>query len=84
MDHEDLGIGVYGGAYNMSSDWQENLDVMILSLTRIQEDIDRIPLSRSRILTDTQQLLQNMNSEAIQLMSMLKYIEDLGFQDSND
>ncbi|HCS35934.1 MAG TPA: hypothetical protein DIW48_04430, partial [Sphaerochaeta sp.] len=80
MDHEDLGIGVYGGAYNMSSDWQENLDVMILSLTRIQEDIDRIPLSRSRILTDTQQLLQNMNSEAIQLMNMLKYIEDLGFQ----
>jgi uncharacterized protein YoxC len=84
MNHGNLGIRVYGGAYNMSSDWQENLDVMMLSLTRIQGDIDRIPSSRSRILTDTQQLLQNMNSEAIQLMSMLKYIEDLGFQDSND
>jgi hypothetical protein len=66
MNHGNLGIRVYGGAYNMSSDWQENLDVMMLSLTRIQGDIDRIPSSRSRI------------------MSMLKYIEDLGFQDSND
>lgn len=68
----------------MSSDWQENLDVMILSLTRIQEDMDKVPMSRSRIVADTQQLLQNMHLEALQLMSMLKYIEDLGFQDSND
>jgi hypothetical protein len=68
----------------MNSDWQENLDDIILSLTSIQEDIDKIPMSRSRILTDTQQLLKNMNSEAIQLMSTLEYIEDLGFQDSND
>jgi hypothetical protein len=68
----------------MSSDWQENLDVMILSLTRIREDMDKVPMSRSRIVADTQQLLQNMHLEALQLMSMLKYIEDLGFQDSND
>jgi uncharacterized protein YoxC len=68
----------------MNSDWQENLDDIILSLTSIQEDIDKIPMSRSRILTDTQQLLKNMNSEAIQLMSTLEYIEDLGSQDSND
>lgn len=68
----------------MSSDWQENLDVMILSLTRIREDMDKVPMSRSRIVADTQQLLQNMHLEALQLMSILKYIEDLGFQDSND
>lgn len=57
---------------------------MILSLTRIREDMDKVPMSRSRIVADTQQLLQNMHLEALQLMSMLKYIEDLGFQDSND
>lgn len=68
----------------MSSDWQEDLDVMILSLTRLQEDMDKIPVSRSRILADTQQLLQTMRSEAIQLMSMLKYVEDLGFRDPDD
>ncbi|HCS36704.1 hypothetical protein [Pleomorphochaeta sp. DL1XJH-081] len=68
----------------MGSDWQENLDDIILSLTHVQEDIDRIPLSRSRILTETQQLLRNMNLEATQLRNMLEYIEDLGFQESND
>ena len=75
---------LWEGAQNMGSDWQENLDDIILSLTHVQEDIDRIPLSRSRILTETQQLLRNMNLEATQLRNMLEYIEDLGFQESND
>ena len=68
----------------MGSDWQDNLDDIMLSLTRVQEDIDRIPLSRSCILTDAQQLLRSMNYRAIQLKTILAYIEDLGFQESND
>jgi hypothetical protein len=79
-----LGIGVHGGPQCMGHDWQENLDDIILSLTHMQEDIDRIPLSRSRILTETQQLLRNMNLEATQLRNMLEYIEDLGFEESDD
>ncbi len=68
----------------MSSDWQENLDDIIPSFTRIQEDIDKIPMSRRPIPTDTHQLFRSMDYGAIRLKNMLEYIEDLGFQDSND
>ena len=68
----------------MRSDWQKYMDDIILSLTHIQEDIDAIPLSRTHILTDTQQLLWSMKSKADHLKTMLEYIEDLGLHESND
>jgi hypothetical protein len=68
----------------MGHDWQENLDDIILSLAHVQEDIDRIPSSRSHILAETQLLLRTMTLEASRLKTMLEYIEDLGFQESND
>ena len=68
----------------MGSDWQENLDNIILSLTSIQEDIEKIPMSRSSILNDTRRLLRSMNYETLRLKTLLEYIEDLGFQESND
>jgi uncharacterized protein YoxC len=84
MDSDDLGIGVVGGACLMSSDWQENLDNIILSLASIQGDIEKIPTSRSSILNDTRRLLRSMNYEILQLKALLEYIEDLGFQETND
>ncbi len=68
----------------MGSDWQENLDNIILSLTSIQEDIEKIPMSRSSILNDTRRLLRSMNHETLRLKILLEYIEDLGFQESDD
>jgi uncharacterized protein YoxC len=68
----------------MGNDWQKNLDNIILSLTSIQEDIEKIPMSRSSILNDTQRLLRSMNYETLRLKTLLEYIEDLGFQESND
>jgi uncharacterized protein YoxC len=68
----------------MGNDWQENLDNIILSLTSIQEDIEKIPMSRSSILNDTRRLLRSMNYETLRLKTLLEYIEDLGFQESNN
>ena len=68
----------------MGNDWQENLDNIILSLTSIQEDIEKIPMSRSSILNVTRRLLRSMNYETLRLKTLLEYIEDLGFQESND